>query len=131
MIQETYHPAFYECDGLRHINNTRIPEWFERAREPLFDLFTPNRDFDQWQLIVARIEIDFLAPLLYGRPVLLETGIGSIGSSSFRVLQNAIQDEAIAARGTAVLVHYNFSSSSAVPLSSHLRSQLEALQVDN
>ena len=42
-------PAFYDTDGLGHINNTRVPQWFEAARNELFRIFTPDLDMKKWQ----------------------------------------------------------------------------------
>ncbi len=35
MFTQTVTPAFYDTDGLGHINNTRVPQWFEGARNEL------------------------------------------------------------------------------------------------
>ena len=37
-------PGFYETDALGHINNTVIPMWLEKARTPIFKIFTPDLD---------------------------------------------------------------------------------------
>lgn len=42
MFTRTIEPAFYDTDALGHINNTRLPAWFELARNDLFRLFTPT-----------------------------------------------------------------------------------------
>lgn len=53
-------PSFSDTDMLGHINNTVIPVWCETARRPIFELFNPGLKADQWNLIVARIEMDFI-----------------------------------------------------------------------
>ena len=44
MFVRTIEPAFYDTDALGHVNNTRLPAWFELARNDLFRLFTPDLD---------------------------------------------------------------------------------------
>jgi acyl-CoA thioester hydrolase len=60
MYTYTLTPAFYDTDGLGHINNTRVPQWFEAGRNELFRIFTPDLDIKKWQLILARVEVDYL-----------------------------------------------------------------------
>jgi acyl-CoA thioester hydrolase len=126
MIEAAYRPAFFECDGLGHINNTRIPQWFERAREPVFDWFHPNRNFEQWRLLVARIEVNFLAELNYGELVRLVTGISRIGNTSFHVRQEAQQSAKTAAEGITVMVHTDYRTGKPAPLPLEIRGHLEA-----
>lgn len=88
MFTRTIEPAFYDTDALGHINNTRLPAWFELARNDLFKLFTPDLDPKQWRLIMARIEIDYRAELFYGHDVELRTYLTRLGNSSFTVTQS-------------------------------------------
>ena len=54
-------PRFCETDALGHINNTVFPVWFEEARTPIFEMFIPTLEIKKWNLILARIELDFRA----------------------------------------------------------------------
>ncbi|SFX74513.1 acyl-CoA thioesterase [Marinospirillum alkaliphilum] len=123
-------PGFTDTDALGHINNTRVPVWFELARNDVFRLFTPDLDPKKWQLILARIEVDFVGELFYGRDVEIRTWIERIGKSSFTVTQEAWQQDAagasnLGARGKAILVHYNFAEGASMPLEGELRQRLE------
>ena len=117
-------PAFTDTDALGHINNTRLPVWFELARNDIFRFFTPDLDPQKWQLILARIEVDFIGELFYGRDVEIRTGIERIGRTSFVVLQEAWQGETLGARGRATLVHYNFAEKTSQPIEGALRAAL-------
>lgn len=125
MYTLTITPAFYDTDGLGHINNTRVPQWFEAARNELFRIFTPDLDMKRWQLIMARIEVDYLGELFYGREVEIRTFICKIGNSSFTVLQEAWQDGKLGARGKAFMVRYDFAHGRAMSLSDDQRARLE------
>ncbi|SFC51529.1 acyl-CoA thioester hydrolase [Marinospirillum celere] len=119
-------PGFTDTDALGHINNTRLPVWFELARNDVFRLFTPDLDPKKWQLILARIEVDFVGELFYGENVEIKTFIERIGKSSFTVGQEAWQGGTLGAKGQATLVHYSFEQKKPQVLEGELRKSLEA-----
>jgi len=117
-------PRFYETDAFRHINNTVVAGWFETAREPIFRIFAPSMQPQDLPLILARIEVDFVAQIHYGDEVTIETGIAAIGNSSFVVRHTAFQGGREVARGQAVQVHFDWQSAASAPLTEALRAQL-------
>jgi acyl-CoA thioester hydrolase len=131
MFELTLAPRFYETDAFGHINNTTVAGWFETGRAPVFRLFSAGADAASLPLILARIEIDFVAQLYYGADVLLRTGIGQIGNSSFVVLQEAWQNGALAARGRAVQVYFDHQKQASQPLTESLREQLARHLIPN
>lgn len=124
MFQQTISPRFCETDALGHINNTVLPVWFEIAREPIFRLFTPDLDTNSWRLIVARIDVEFTAQLKFGADVELKTYLEKVGNSSMVVHHEAWQNEVIAARGKAVLIHFDYQQEKSVPIPEDIREQL-------
>lgn len=126
MFTHTLEPAFSDTDALGHINNTRLPVWFEQARTELFRLFTPDLDPRQWRLILARFDVEFRAELFYGQPVEIRTELARLGNSSFTVAQQAWQSGRLAAFGNAVMVHYDHREKRSLPLEGPLREALEA-----
>jgi len=132
MFETTISPRFGDMDGLRHINNCMVPVWFENARTPIFKIFNPSMkvDFDHWNLIMARIEADFLQEMHWGEDVKVITHVVKIGNSSFTVGQEAWQNGKLCAMGTAVHVHYDFGRGSAIRIPAEIRKQLEEHLVD-
>lgn len=126
MFIRTLEPAFHDTDALGHINNTRLPAWFEQGRTELFRLFTPDLDPRKWRLILARYDIEFHAELYYGQEVELKTFLTRLGNSSFTVTQQAWQDGKLAAQGDTVMVHYDHAAKRATPIEGELRQALEA-----
>jgi len=116
MIIEVIKPRFCETDALGHINNTRVAQWFEGAREPIFKLFTPDLDVNKWKLILAKTVVEFHLELKYGSDIEIKTSISRIGNSSFDVYQEAWQGSKKCASGTAVMVHYNYEQEKAEPI---------------
>ncbi|WP_281645150.1 thioesterase family protein [Parendozoicomonas sp. Alg238-R29] len=127
MYKEIISPRFFETDALGHINNTVVPVWFEKAREPIFQLFTPDMDVNKWKLIIARITVDFLAEIHYGtdKDVEIRTGLVKIGNSSMTIRQEVWQQEKCCARGDAVMIHYDYASAKSSPIPDVIRSELQ------
>jgi len=117
-------PRFSDTDALGHISNTTLPVWFEQARMPLFRIFHPTLDVKTWPLIIARVEVDFVAQSFWHLPVEVRTGVGKIGNSSFQVIQEAWQDGKQIARGAAVLIHFDYSSEKALAIPDDIRAEL-------
>ncbi|UYF99535.1 MULTISPECIES: acyl-CoA thioesterase [unclassified Halomonas] len=126
MFTRTIDPAFYDTDALGHINNTRLPAWFELARNDLFTLFTPDLDPKKWRLMMARMEVDYRAELFYGHPVELRTYLTRLGNSSFTVTQEAHQLGKLTNVGHTVMLQYDHQAKRALPIEGELRAALEA-----
>ena len=114
-------PGFGDIDGLRHVNNCMLPVWFELAREPVFRLFHPDLSYPDWQLIMARISVDFVAQMRIGYDVELRTFIRKLGRSSLTVYQEAWQNGQLGAKGEAVIVHYDFVNQKSLAIPGHIR----------
>ena len=94
-------PRFGDADGLRHINNIALVEWFEVGRNPIFRIFTPDLDlsYDKWKLILVRTEFDYIGEMYYGKDVEIKSYILKIGNTSFIIGHEAWQDNELKARG--------------------------------
>ena len=126
MLSTMITPRFYETDAFGHINNIVVAGWFEAGREDIFRVFTPELDPQKLPLILARIEVDFVAQIYYGSDVEIRTGIGKFGRSSFIVLQEAWQNGGVVARGRAVQVYFNHATQASEPLPEQFREVLSA-----
>ena len=126
MFTEKVTPRFGDADGLRHINNTALVEWFEVGRNPIFRMFTPDLDlsYEKWKLILVRTEFDYIGQMYYGIDVEIRSYITHIGNSSFTIGHEAWQDGELKAKGKAVLVHFDFLNQSSVPIPEPIKAQL-------
>ena len=127
MFIETVTPRFGDSDGLRHINNIALVEWFEVGRNPIFRMFTPDLDlsYEKWKLILVRTEFDYIGQMFYGRDVEIRNYITHIGNSSFTIGHEAWQDGELKAKGKAILVHYDFINQKSLPIPDSIRAKLE------
>lgn len=127
MFIETVTPRFGDSDGLRHINNIALVEWFEVGRNPIFRMFTPDLDlsYEKWKLILVRTEFDYIGQMFYGRDVEIRNYITHIGNSSFTIGHEAWQDGELKAKGKAILVHFDFINQESIPIPDSIRVQLK------
>lgn len=121
MLTEQLTVRFYETDALGHVNNTVMPQWFETGRIPLFKLFNNQ---DNISLIAANLNVDFVRPVYFGHPVTLNTFISRIGSSSFDIGTEIWQLDKLCAKGTTVMVNYDYANQCSVPLADSIKAKL-------
>lgn len=117
MLTINLQPRFSETDALGHINNTVVPVWFETARVPVFEIFNPSQNLKQWNLILAKIEVNYVAQMSYNASVEIRTFVSRIGTSSLTLLQEVWQHEQKVAFGECVLVKFDYSNKQACPIS--------------
>ncbi|MBE1301992.1 MAG: acyl-CoA thioesterase [Alteromonadaceae bacterium] len=128
MLTETYKVRFCETDALKHVSNTALVVWFESAREPIFKMFTPSLDLDNWPLILASYKVDFIRQIHLGQ-VEIKTGVSRIGGSSFDVYQEVWQNGTRCGSGTTTMVHFNYESQKSEKIPDEIRQQLDAISV--
>lgn len=124
MFETKLQPAFSDTDALGHINNTRLPVWFENAREPIFRLFSPTLDLDNWPLILAHLSIDFTGQIFFDQAVTITTEVEKIGNSSLTLRQCAWQADQCVASCSAVLVHFDYATNHSKSIPGDIRQML-------
>jgi len=124
MYTLTVQPRFSETDALGHLNNTTLPVWFEQARTPIFKLFVPTLAINDWNLILAKTEIEFVREIFYGHDVKIKTYIEHLGNSSFVVYQEVWQQQQLAAKGRATMVHFDHDTKKSMSIPDAIRKVL-------
>lgn len=122
-------PRFNDTDALGHINNANYATWFEEGRRPIFQFFVPDLDPKKWCLILARLEIDYLAQGHYQKEVTIKTQVEKVGNSSFVLVQEAIQEGIVIGRGKTFLVHFDYYLQKSKPIPDEIRNKLLAESV--
>lgn len=125
MFTKSLTPRFGDVDGLRHINNTMLPVWFELGRDPLFRFFNPDMSLERWNLIMAHIDVDYRRPMMLGADIEIRTAVSQIGRTSFTVHQEAWQNGQLGAQGNAVVVHYDFANRKPLRIPDDIRARLQ------
>jgi acyl-CoA thioester hydrolase len=113
---------FSDIDMLKHVNNGKFPTFMETARIAFFnDIVAPKHEWKETGMIVARIELDFKAPIYLHDELVVETYVSSIGSKSIVFEYNFIvhgdAGPMLKATGKTVMVcfHYIENRSLIVP----------------
>jgi len=120
-----------DMDAFGHVNNTRFIRWFETARIAHFARvgITTTRP-DGIAPILAHVSCDFLAPVDFPAEILAGARVTRIGTTSFEhdyvVALVDAPDEPVA-RGTGVIVMYDYTSAHKVPISDDLRARINRL----
>lgn len=130
MYTENYTVRFYETDALRHVSNTVLVGWFEAARIPIFKIFVPDLKLENWPLILANYNVDFVAQIFLQSPVEIRTWISRIGRSSFEVYQECWQDGELKSKGTTTLVHFDYKLRCALAIPEDIKNQMQAHLLD-
>ena len=119
-------PLFGDTDALQHINNNVLGTWFELARNDIFRIFTPDLSvsYDDWKLIMVKTTYEYLDQMFYGTDVEIRTYVLRIGNSSFTTYHEAWQDGRLCAKGTAVMVHFDFNEQKSIRIPDDIRKEL-------
>ncbi|MCH2159515.1 MAG: acyl-CoA thioesterase [Oleiphilaceae bacterium] len=125
MFTQIIQPRFAETDALGHINNATLPVWFEQSRTPIFKIFVPSLNPKQWNLILAKVEVEYTGEMFYASDVTIKTGVKKLGNSSLQVYQEAWQNERLCAKGLATMVHFNHQDKKSEPIPHDIRAELE------
>lgn len=114
-----------DTDGFGHVNNVVFASWIELARIAfLRGIEPPTGD-----LIVARIEIDFLRQVAFDAAVEVETRVSRIGRTSVGLRHDVLADGADGAPGArvdSVVVLFDYERQEKRLVSDALRATLRA-----
>ena len=117
---------FRDLDALGHVNNAVYLTYFEAARMAYWMHVNGRTDLSGMNMILARAEVDYRAPVVYGDE--LEVGVRcvSVKRSSF-VLEQALVERRggrLVAQARKVLVHYDYAAGRSIPLTEDQRQLL-------
>jgi len=118
---------FSDLDLLGHVNNVVYYDYLQESRLRLLRRLG-RETVPVAPLVVAHQEIDYIAPLPGGvEPVIVETWIERIGTSSFTVGATVWDsDGTLAARASTVMVFFDRASGKAQPMTNEARGWLTA-----
>jgi acyl-CoA thioester hydrolase len=120
---------FRDIDAFGHVNNAVFFSYVELARiRYLLDVVEPERPFDRMPLILARVELDFRSPILFGEEVVVDSKVDRIGRSSFDMRHRMIagRDARLVGDVHTVLVTYNYAASRPIRVPDEWRRRIAA-----
>jgi acyl-CoA thioester hydrolase len=125
-----FHVRFGDIDVLGHVNNCRYLTYLEDARISMFRLDPIREGREPLKgLVVARHEIDYKRPLLFGPdPVRVETWVTEVRAGSFALAYEVRDDERVYVRASSVIVAYDIEKAGARRLGEDELAFLKAYQ---
>lgn len=118
---------FSDLDAMRHVNNATFVTYLESARLGWWLHVTRRRGLDALDMILARTEIDYRSPLLFGEAVRVGVRCVSMRRSSF-ALQFRVEERdshRLLAEARKVCVSYDFAGQRSQPIPDAIRAQLK------
>ena len=119
---------FRDLDAMRHVNNATFVTYLESARLGWWLDVTRRDGLEALDLILARTEIDYRAPALFGEAVRVGVRCVSVRRSSF-ALELRVEERAsgrLLAEARKVCVYYDFQAQRSQPIPPQIRALLAA-----
>lgn len=120
---------FRDIDAFGHVNNAVFFSYVEQARiRYLLDVLASGEPFDRLPMILARVELDFRSPIMFGDEVVVETRVDRIGRSSVGMSHRMTReaDGRLIADSETVLVTYDYERSEPIPVPEEWRARMAA-----
>ena len=109
---------FRDCDAMGHVNNAVYSTYLEQARIGILGGLEPY--------ILARVEIDFRAEVRSDEDVEVRSRCSSVGTRSFELEHQIWTGDRLVAEAKSVLVGYDYTSGTSVPLTENQKRRLAA-----
>ncbi|MCS6974321.1 MAG: acyl-CoA thioesterase [Cyclobacteriaceae bacterium] len=125
---------FKDIDRMGHVNNANFLTYIELARVKYFEEVV--RMDKKWSpevgIILARIEIDYKAPVFLHDNISVYTRCSRIGTKSitleWQVVRQQQEHEETVAEGIAVLVCYDYKHEKTIPVPEEHRKAIEQFE---
>lgn len=115
---------FNDVDRYGHVNNNAYFAYYDLGKE---DYLTHVLQVDYRSKdvvpVIASIHADFLAPIFYGDPVVVETRVAHVGQKSFTLQQRAVngQTGALLCECATVMVCFSLREQASAPVPDEYR----------
>jgi acyl-CoA thioester hydrolase len=111
---------FADIDAFNHVNNAKYLTYFEHARMNFFDKVLPEINWKEQGMILARTEVNFVAPVFLHDTIEVQIQCIRFGKKSFDMAYKIVKlinnEKVEAANGISVLVAYDYTKNSTIPL---------------
>ena len=112
---------FNDTDALGHVNNSSFAHYAEVGRIE----FLKATGAKASTAILAHIELDFRAQVLFGANVQVETMLEQLGNSSLSMVQRILADGELACDVKSVVVNFDYKTNKPTRISDEARKKLE------
>ena len=126
MHEHTVQLRWSDPDSLGHVNHARALSLLEDARLAMAEGAGGDRG-----IILARLEVDYLRQLHYrtGERLCVRSTVTRLGTRSFTLRQELLQDDAVAIRASVVMVLFDFATDASRAMTDDERAHWSRFQV--
>ena len=117
---------FRDLDPMGHVNNAVFLTYIESARAAFLQHLGAVQTLEDLAIILARIEIDFRAPVRFGDEVEVSVRVSRFGEKSFDLEHELRVGDTLAAEAKTVLVTYDYERREPVAIPAAWREKLAA-----
>jgi acyl-CoA thioester hydrolase len=117
---------FRDLDPMGHVNNAVFLTYIESARAAFLQHLGAVQTLEDLAIIVARIEIDFRAPVRFGDEVEVSVRVDRFGDKSFDLGHELRVGDELVAEAKTVLVTYDYERREPVSIPDEWREKLAA-----
>ena len=117
---------FRDLDPMGHVNNAVFLTYLEQARNAFFEQQGLSIAIADMNMVVARVEIDFRAPVRLGQEVEVAVRATRFGTKSFDLDYELRAGGRVVAEAKSVLVSYDYGKGRAIELPDEWREKLAA-----
>jgi len=117
---------FRDLDVQGHVNNAVYLTYIESARVAFLRHLGAAPTLEDMSIIVARIEIDFRAPVGFGEEVEVAVHASRFGTKSFDLDYELRAGGRVVAEAKSVLVSYDYGKGQAIELPDEWKEKLAA-----
>ena len=120
---------FSDLDGFGHVNNAVFSTYLEQARLAWFGHYDGEEPMPLRDVILARTEIDFRSPLVFGETVAIGVRPSRLGTKSFELEYELRAGGRLVAEARSVLVGYDYDVGRSAEVPERWRRRLQPAEV--
>ena len=118
---------FRDLDPMGHVNNAVFLTYLEQARVAFFSEMGAATGLEDMNMIVARVEIDFKAPVRLGQEVEVSVRASRFGTKSFDLDYELRVEGELVAVAKSIQVAYDYNRREPIPVPAEWREKLAAI----
>ena len=118
---------FNDVDRYGHVNNNSYFSYYDLGKEDyLHSVLKVDYESKDVVPVIANIKADFILPIFYGDPIVVETRIARVGTKSFTLEQQAYNKklQTIVCRCSTVMVCFDLENQVAVEIPDRYRTAI-------
>jgi acyl-CoA thioester hydrolase len=116
---------FSDLDAFGHVNNAVFSIYVEQARLAWFGRYAADEPMPLRDVILARTEIDFRSPVVFGETVAIGVRPSRVGTKSFEFEFEMRVGDRLVAEARSILVGYDYGSRQSVEVPERWRRRLQ------